>query len=70
MTALNCPALERYPNGISGPRITQQRAGEYFPDWIGRATVPKAGGTVTHVVACDAATLVRLAGRACVTLHA
>jgi bifunctional non-homologous end joining protein LigD len=62
--------LERYPDGIAGRRIIQQRAGEYFPDWIERATVPKAGGTVTHVVASNPATLVYLAGQACITLHA
>ena len=24
---------------------------DHFPDWIERATVPKRGGTVTHVLA-------------------
>jgi bifunctional non-homologous end joining protein LigD len=62
--------LERYPDGIEGTRIIQQRAGEHFPQWIRRVTVPKKGGTVTHVVASDAATLVYLAGQACITLHA
>jgi bifunctional non-homologous end joining protein LigD len=62
--------LERYPDGIAGPRIIQQRAGTHFPDWIERVTVPKKGGTVTHVVASDAATLVYLADQACITLHA
>src|SRR5439155_18080667 len=62
--------LERYPDGIEGHRIFQQRAGEHFPAWIRRATVPKEGGKVTHVVAADAATLVYLADQAVVTLHA
>jgi bifunctional non-homologous end joining protein LigD len=62
--------LERYPDGIDGPRIIQQRAGTHFPAWIKRVTVPKRGGTVDHVVASDAATLVYLAGQACITLHA
>jgi bifunctional non-homologous end joining protein LigD len=62
--------LERYPDGIEGTRIIQQRAGEHFPQWIRRVTVPKKGGTVTHVMASDAATLVYLAGQACITLHA
>jgi bifunctional non-homologous end joining protein LigD len=62
--------LERYPDGIEGPRIIQQRAADHFPEWIRRVTVPKKGGTVTHVVASDAATLVYLAGQACITLHA
>jgi len=62
--------LERYPDGIDGERIMQQRAGPYFPRWIKRATVRKRGGTVEHVVAADAPTLVYLAGQACITLHA
>jgi bifunctional non-homologous end joining protein LigD len=62
--------LERYPDGIGGPRIIQQRAADFFPGWIERATVPKAGGAVTHVVASNPATLVYLAGQACITLHA
>ena len=33
-------------------------------------TVPKKGGSVEHVRAADAATLVYLAGQACITLHA
>ena len=42
---------------------------KYFPDWIHRATVPKRGGTVTHALADDAATLVYLAGQNVVTPH-
>lgn len=61
--------LERYPDGIAGERIMQQRAGRYFPDWIKRANVGKKGGSVEHVVASDAGTLVYLAGQACITLH-
>jgi bifunctional non-homologous end joining protein LigD len=61
--------LERYPDGIAGERIIQQRAGGHFPRWIRRAEVPKRGGTVEHVLAGDAATLVYLANQACITLH-
>jgi bifunctional non-homologous end joining protein LigD len=61
--------LERYPDGISGERIMQQSAGRYFPDWIKRVRVPKRGGTVEHVMAADAGTLVYLAGQAAITLH-
>jgi bifunctional non-homologous end joining protein LigD len=61
--------LERYPDGVEGERIMQQRAGRYFPDWIGRVDVPSAKGDVEHVMARDAATLVYLAGQACITLH-
>jgi bifunctional non-homologous end joining protein LigD len=62
--------LERYPDGIDGHRIMQQSASDYFPGWIVRARVAKKGGTVDHVVARDAATLVYLAGQACITPHA
>jgi bifunctional non-homologous end joining protein LigD len=61
--------LERYPDGIEGERIVQQRAGRHFPGWIGRVEVRKKGGTVEHVVARNAATLVYLANQACITLH-
>ncbi len=61
--------LERYPDGIEGERIMQQRAARYFPDWIGRVEVPAAKGQVEHVVANDPASLVYLAGQACITLH-
>src|SRR5687768_15922199 len=50
--------LERYPDGIGTKRFFQKEASSYFPDWIRRVTVPKVGGTVTHVVCNDAATLV------------
>ena len=62
--------LERYPDGIDGPRFFQQHASGHFPAWIRRAEVAKEGGTVEHVVASDAATLVYLAGQACITPHA
>ena len=42
---------------------------DYFPDWVERVTVPKRGGTVTHALANDAATLVYLAGQNVVTPH-
>lgn len=61
--------LERYPDGIDGHRIIQQHASSHFPDWIHRFTVQAAKGEVEHVVAGDPATLVYLAGQACITLH-
>jgi len=60
---------ERFPDGIDGQRIFQQHASAHFPDWIGRVKVPARKGTVEHVVARDAATLVYLAGQACITFH-
>jgi bifunctional non-homologous end joining protein LigD len=62
--------LERFPNGIGGTRFFSKDAPDYFPDWIETKTVPKKGGTVTHVVCNEKATLVYLANQACITLHA
>lgn len=62
-------ALERYPDGIDEPGFFQKSTPAYYPEWIRRVAVKKAGGTVTHVVCDDAATLVFLANQACVTPH-
>jgi bifunctional non-homologous end joining protein LigD len=61
--------LERYPNGIDTKRFFQKEVSSYFPKWIRRVTVEKVGGTVTHVVCNDTATLVYLANQACITPH-
>jgi bifunctional non-homologous end joining protein LigD len=61
--------LERYPDGIEGQRIIQQRASGHFPPWIARVEVPGRERPVEHVVASEPATLVYLAGQACITLH-
>jgi bifunctional non-homologous end joining protein LigD len=61
--------LERYPNGIGTKRFFQKEVSSYFPKWIRTVTVPKVGGTVTHVVCNDTATLVYIANQACVTPH-
>ncbi|AKJ09645.1 ATP-dependent DNA ligase [Streptomyces incarnatus] len=61
--------LERYPDGLDGQRFMQKNVPEHYPDWITRAEVPKEGGTVTHAVCDDTATLVHLADQACLTLH-
>jgi len=61
--------LERYPNGIQTKRFFQKEVSSYFPKWIRRVTVEKVGGTVTHVVCNDTATLVYLANQACITPH-
>jgi bifunctional non-homologous end joining protein LigD len=61
--------LERYPNGINTKRFFQKEVSSYFPRWIRRVTVEKVGGSVTHVVCNDTATLVYLANQACVTPH-
>lgn len=62
-------ALQAFPNGIDGHGYFMKAVPDHFPDWVDRVTVPKRGGTVTHVLAQDAATLVYLAGQNAVTLH-
>src|SRR2546429_3930634 len=62
-------AMDVYPEGVSGKGYYVKEIPTHFPDWIARATVPKRGGEVTHVLANDRATLVYLAGQNVVTLH-
>ncbi|MFD7299424.1 non-homologous end-joining DNA ligase [Streptomyces pharetrae] len=61
--------LEMHPDGVDGPGFMQKNTPDTYPEWITRIEVPKEGGTVRHTVCDDAATLVHLAGQACVTLH-
>lgn len=61
--------MHRFPDGIDGDDFYQQQISDYFPEWIERVTVEKEGGTVTHVVCNNAATLVYLANQACITPH-
>ncbi|MFZ0385057.1 MAG: non-homologous end-joining DNA ligase [Solirubrobacteraceae bacterium] len=62
-------ALQAFPDGIEGKGFFMKSVPKYFPDWIRTATVPKRGGTLTQVLADDAATLVYLAGQNVVTPH-
>jgi bifunctional non-homologous end joining protein LigD len=61
--------LQRFPDGIAKKGFYQKEASGHFPDWVRRVELPKEGGTVNHVVCDDAATLVYLAGQACITPH-
>jgi len=61
--------MERFPDGLAAQRIFQKNISAYFPSWIPRASVGKKKGTVTHVLANDAATLAYLANQAVVTHH-
>jgi bifunctional non-homologous end joining protein LigD len=57
--------LRRFADGVGGQIVDQKRVPRHFPDWVGRARVPrKAGGALTQALAQDAATLVYLAGQA------
>jgi bifunctional non-homologous end joining protein LigD len=62
-------AMERCPDGIAGPSFFQKEVPSYYPNWIERVTVEKAGGRITHVVRNNEATLVYLANQACITPH-
>ncbi len=62
-------SMQRYPDGIVGKSFFQKDAPDYFPDWIERCALEKEGGTVSHAVANEAATLAYLAGQACITGH-
>jgi len=62
-------SMHRYPDGIGGEDFYQQGMPDYFPDWIDRVKVSKEGGSVTHVVCNDAATLVYLANQGFLVPH-
>ncbi len=61
--------LERRPDGTEGPRFMQKDTPAHYPEWVRRVRVPKEGGTVTHTVCDNSATLVFLADQACLTFH-
>lgn len=62
-------AMARYPEGITGQRIFQKNAPDYFPGWITRAEVNKQDGVLHHVICDKPATVVYLANQACIELH-
>jgi len=61
--------MDRYPDGITGQRIVQKNAGKHFPGWIRRVEVGKQGGTVCHVIADRADTLVYLVNLGTIEFH-
>lgn len=62
--------LHRFPDGINGKSFYQREASDYFPDWIKRHTIEKKeGGRAQQVICNNKATLVYLAGQACLTPH-
>jgi len=62
-------SMQRFPDGIGGKGFFHKDMPDYFPDWIRRVEVPKANGTVTHVVISGVPTLVYLVGQNTVTPH-
>jgi bifunctional non-homologous end joining protein LigD len=61
--------IQRFPGSDGNATIYQKQMPSHFPDWIHRVTVPKVGGTVTHVICDDAATLVYIANQGSITPH-
>jgi len=62
--------MARYPDGIGGERIFQKNIPRYFPSWVNRVEVGKAGGELCQVICDRPAVLVYLANQACIELHA
>jgi bifunctional non-homologous end joining protein LigD len=63
--------LERFRKAVTekGAGFLQQHASDHFPEWVSSVEVPKHGGTVRHVIADDAASLVYLANQGALTFH-
>ena len=61
--------MQRFPGSDGNATIYQKAIPSHFPEWIHRVTVPKVGGTVTHPVIDEAATLVYLANQGSITPH-
>lgn len=61
--------MHRFPSGIQESGFFQKQIGDYFPDWINRCEVSKEGGSTTHAVCNDAATLVYLVNQGCISPH-
>lgn len=62
-------SMQRFPRGIEGEGFFHKDVPDYYPDWIERAEVAKRGGSVTHAVIGNRATLAYLANQNCVTPH-
>ena len=59
----------RFHDSIQSGGYYQQQIPASAPYWVNRVTVRKEGGTVTHIVCNNAATLVYLANQDCITPH-
>ena len=61
--------MQRFPDGIEGKGFFHKDIPDYFPRWLRRVEVPKANGTVTHVIVANADSLVYLVGQNTITPH-
>lgn len=62
-------ALQVFPRGIGERGYFVKSVPDHFPDWLQRVEVKKRGGSLTQVVAENAATLVYLASQNVITPH-
>jgi bifunctional non-homologous end joining protein LigD len=62
-------SLQRFNDGIARKGFFQKNVAKGVPDWVKRVEVPKKGGSLWHVLANDAATMVWLANQNCITPH-
>ena len=62
-------SMQRFPDGLDGGGFFHKDVPAYFPGWIERAKMKKAGGSVTHAVVNDADSLVYLANHGTITPH-
>jgi bifunctional non-homologous end joining protein LigD len=62
-------SLQRFNNGIGGEGFFQKNVAKGVPPWVRRVEVAKRGGSLCHVLANDAPTLVWLANQNCITPH-
>ena len=62
-------SMQRYPDGVSAAGFFHKDVPRYFPEWIERARMDKAGGTVTHAIVGSADALVYLANHGTITPH-
>ncbi|WP_329405353.1 non-homologous end-joining DNA ligase [Nocardia vinacea] len=61
--------LQRHPRGIGEQGFVQKDFADSLPDWMDRAEVAKAGGTVVHPLAEHRQSLEWLANQDCSTPH-
>jgi bifunctional non-homologous end joining protein LigD len=62
-------SMQRFNAGIGREGFFQKNLPKGAPAWLKTVTVGKRGGTVTHPLANDAATLLWLANQNCITPH-
>jgi bifunctional non-homologous end joining protein LigD len=62
-------AMQAFPGGIEAHGYFMKDVPDHFPDWIRRVTVAKRGGSLTHLLPNDPATLVYMANQNVITPH-